>query len=457
MRSDNQTERAGISPMKHTNKTKGLTLVELAVVLVIMGLIGTVFYSTITRFIGKLKEDEAQEEVLVAQEKVRGFVFGKNGTLPASDTGDLLPRELGEVTDPWGQRLHYHPASELVSDSVDDVDTTSLDVNFYTDGDLTTLDRTVSDVAYVVISLGPNQQQDYTVSSVNIVSPTGTRTKSDGTEFDDIVEYITLPELKSGRVQDTDPAPGGYGFRLSEFEQNPTPGTLQGDAQFVSGQTEGDGVVLSLDGSGDYVDLSDEDVNDIATYNYTTYTVMGWFKTNNTDTSEFDTITNRESDTDTPVWENRTWWITLWDSGFTTNGDGVETAGELANKCRNTANQDIVADSEYPDPPGEPAHHDTEWHFFAAVMSFDGSDYTSTIFITDDRDGEALLRETTDFSKAVSSTPPKVGANYHLYIGWSSSGRYFNGLIDELIIYDEALTDDEIVTYYDQTKRSYGF
>ena len=448
---------------------KGFTFIELAMVLIVMGLVGTVFYGAITKFIGKLKIDEAQEEVLVAQEKFRGYVFAKNGTLPAADPGDLLPGVMGDVTDPWGRPMHYHPATELLADSVGNVNATSLNVNIYDDADLTSLKRTVPNVAYVVISLGPNQQQDYTVSSVNIVSQSGTRTKSDGTEYDDIVEFVTLPELKqdpelAGDEEET--TPSDYAYRLNDEESDieAEGGSLEGNAS-VGADPDGLGLtVLDLSntssgrgGQKGYLDLSDHDANDTSLHDYTTYTIMGWYKTKDNSTNNFDTLTTRQQ---SGRWQNRTWWVTLWDRSYDGQG-GIDTPGELALKAQSTSNQSFFADSNHPNASG---HHNQKWHFFAARMSADDpgapTQYTAEVFVSDDRDNDGAEELLKGADNTTLNAPPKTDASYKLYIGYNPEGsntRYFRGWIDDIIIYDRALTDDEVTNYFQSSKADYGY
>lgn len=449
---------------------KGFTLLELAVVLVIMGVVGYVFYGTLTRFVGQAKIDQAEEDVITAKEKLRGFVEARNGTLPTAGPDDTLNPALGDINDPWGRPYRYFlpTAPDLTTTSVYNatVTSTDLDVNIYNDADdigtAALPERSVTNVAYVVISEGPNQQQDFAIGSVDILAQGGDRQKADGTTYDDIVEYVTLQELRHGEpfVPDEDEeseegeAPPGFVYSMQEDGE--AGGSLEGSAGFVPAPGASSGVTaLDLTGNdqggGDdsYLDLSDQDVNDTTLHDYTTYTIMGWYITEDSTVDDFATITSRQQGSN---WANRTWWVSLWDDGFLSQGGG-KTPGELALKAQSDGGSSFFADSNY---PSQPAHHDGEWHFFAARISESGGDYTSEVFVSDKRDGgaETLLKGA---ATTTLGDPPKTGANYDLYIGYNSGNRYFRGYISGLLIYDSALSDTQIQDYFAASKADYGY
>jgi len=465
----NSTAKAGKSAL-------GLTMVELAVVLVIMGLIGTVFYGTFTRFVGKLKQDEAKEQVLTAREKIRGFARTGDRELPEPeiDGGEsVLPASVGQIRDPWGERYHYYLADELTNSTVQAENATTFDIEFYDEADEVETPtgpplRTVSNVAYAVVSKGPNQQQEYEPpeSPMRVLERDGQARRGDGVEYDDILQFVTLPELKAsvfdGAQQEDSGPPPDYAYRLDDEEGDieADGGVMQGNA--ATGTVPGFPGITALDltdnanSEGSYLDLSAHPANDTSTYDYTTYTIMGWYKTDDNTIDDFAPITSRQSSGGSS--NERNWWVTLWANGFTGQGGG-KTPGELALKAQSTAGggdgNAFFADSNY---PSSPAHHDAEWHFFAARMSFDGANYVPEVFVSDQR--PPLTEETLQLGAAsISQTsPPRTNATYDLYIGYNPTGtRYFRGYIDDVIIYDRALTDDEITTYFDNSKGDHGY
>jgi hypothetical protein len=83
-------------------------------------------------------------------------------------------------------------------------------------------------------------------------------------------------------------------------------------------------------------------------------------------------------------------------------------------------------------------------------------EYTAKVFVSDSRGVAEAFLEGTDTTTL--SDPPKTGLDYDLYIGYNqTSGRYFDGWIDDVIIYDQALTDAEIEAYFDDSKGVHGY
>ena len=81
--------------------------------------------------------------------------------------------------------------------------------------------------------------------------------------------------------------------------------------------------------------------------------------------------------------------------------------------------------------------NDTEWHHYA--LTYDGN--TAKVYV----DGQEL--ESKPFSESIATNPAR-----NLYIGKNPWGNNFNGLIDEVKIYDKALTGQEILASYENNK-----
>jgi len=83
----------------------------------------------------------------------------------------------------------------------------------------------------------------------------------------------------------------------------------------------------------------------------------------------------------------------------------------------------------------DPGLNITDWHYYAAT--YDGN--TIKLFI------DGVLKSSTVYAGAISTSD--TGS---MFIGWDDgqSGRYFNGLIDEVALYKRALTTEEIEASY---------
>lgn len=181
------------------HKKRGFTLVEMAVVLLVMGLVGLVFYGFFIRFVGDAKEEIANRDIERVSNLVKGYVIGEDGGLPT----DVEYADLGAETDSWG--LNYVYIHDGALEGADDIATNNnaaLIVNIYSDANFGAPDllRTVSDVVFLVVSLGPNNSQDYTITgnTIDILSEQGARQNTTtGRTYDDIVEFVTLNELKA--------------------------------------------------------------------------------------------------------------------------------------------------------------------------------------------------------------------------------------------------------------------
>ncbi|MEW5774236.1 MAG: type II secretion system protein [Thermodesulfobacteriota bacterium] len=139
---------------------KGFTLVELAVVLVIMGLIGYVFYGAIFEYLKREKISMAQEQLEGVVTQLQGVAVAQ-GTLPDPAVGGLLPTSYAYSTDLWRSRVRYWLAPELAGGAaISGVTATTLSVEEYSAlgpaGTFVggTLDRTVTNVAFVLANLG---------------------------------------------------------------------------------------------------------------------------------------------------------------------------------------------------------------------------------------------------------------------------------------------------------------
>lgn len=169
---------------------KAFTLIELAIVLTIIGLLIGGSFKVMKMMRERAKTAEAKELVLGAKNAVFGYAM-QNYYLPENSEFD---DNLSTVKDP-NHPLLYVVDYELSQSDICAFTSTNLDVN--NSGAL------VSDVAFVIIHEGPNYNMQ-TASSptvVNIYTPSSPQDDNatpinipEG--YDDIAEWITLKQLK---------------------------------------------------------------------------------------------------------------------------------------------------------------------------------------------------------------------------------------------------------------------
>jgi len=198
-----------------TNKN-GFTLIELAMVMVIVGLLLTIGMNLVGPLTKRAKLIEARETVKAAKESVLGYGV-KNGYLPLSTNPDPLGLAGARRLDAWGRNLLYGVTSGL---------TTSLDGPGNNACGRTATNRTVfectnpacttantkSNVAFIVYSIGddangaatttqpgggpacPALQTCYWIREQGSTYTVGPTTY----QYDDIVQYATLDEIRTG-------------------------------------------------------------------------------------------------------------------------------------------------------------------------------------------------------------------------------------------------------------------
>lgn len=190
----------------HREKRKsGFTLVEIAIVLVIIGLLVTLGTSMIGPLTKRAKVIESREAVKAAKEAVLGYVI-KNGYLPTT-IGPSGGREL----DAWGRNLSYAADTTLILTSTNACNRTSTDRTIFecTNTACTTY-NTKSNIAFIVYSTGEDADGAGTTTqpTAGPACPSGTcywlreQASSDASytlEYDDIVQYVTLDEIRSAR------------------------------------------------------------------------------------------------------------------------------------------------------------------------------------------------------------------------------------------------------------------
>lgn len=196
----------------HTNTAhdRGFTLVELAVVLVIMGMLLSVGMSMVGPLTKRAKVIESKEIVNAAAEGIIGFA-ASNNTLPT-----LLPAASPQVytvmrtpNDAWGRQLQYIFSSNLETTPLCGRRGTNLTVNQCTNAACTAF-TAIPNIAFILLSSGENYNiqtagnaRAAVARTVNTyLVPPNTAVDNFATDmnrpegYDDIVKWVTLDELK---------------------------------------------------------------------------------------------------------------------------------------------------------------------------------------------------------------------------------------------------------------------
>jgi hypothetical protein len=197
----------------------------------------------------------------------------------------------------------------------------------------------------------------------------------------------------------------GNGEDSSKYENH---GAEQGAPEYVQGKV---GTAIDLDGMADYLHVlsfnnpPSEDM-----------TLLAWIKPRTVDALDFDGV------------------ITSWnlgDGGYKLMLRKSATEYQIGFGYRNSG-------GTYADKYTSNSHQLNEWIHVAATL--DGSAKKITLYINGQKIDESIGTDTT------------ITQGTTHYIGWNDdNGDYFDGLIDELIMYSRTLTDSEIKTIYAAT------
>lgn len=196
--------------MEYTDikKQKGFTLIEIAIVLVIIGIllsIGTGMIGTLTK---RAKLSEAREIINAALESVISY-GAANNKLP---TTTVFPTVIRNPNDAWTKPLYYIYDNNLTDVTIGGIcgrKTTNLTVRICPDATCSTPTNTISNVAFIVLSGGGNYNNQ-TAGNQGVTSATTINvyevdvgniddyiTDMNRPEpYDDIVKWITIDELR---------------------------------------------------------------------------------------------------------------------------------------------------------------------------------------------------------------------------------------------------------------------
>ncbi|MEM4619343.1 MAG: prepilin-type N-terminal cleavage/methylation domain-containing protein [Desulfurococcaceae archaeon] len=193
------------------NKKNGFTLIEIAIILILIGLLIGLGASLIGPLTKRIKVQETRERIDAAVESVLGFAIATK-RLP---NGDEFLRIVRNPEDAWGKDLRYvvwgnftNVINLICSSNVSQY-------GFKVNATGATGNRIIENVAFLIMSSGPNYNlqtrfENRTNNVWYIANPSETITihlpgankddyQGDGnsTDYDDIVRWVTVYELMS--------------------------------------------------------------------------------------------------------------------------------------------------------------------------------------------------------------------------------------------------------------------
>lgn len=207
--SDNKTP----ARIRGEKNEKGFTLIEIAIVLVIIGLLVGLGAGMLGPLTKRIKVNETKEILDAAVESVISY-GASNNELPDSSAFSTTVRKPSDV---WNKSLYYILDDNLTDNTIGGIcgrKSTNLTINICPDSGCSSPSETINNVAFIVLSGGENfnNQTEGTTSvttatTINTYDPgvsiDNYTTDMDRTEFyDDIIKWTTVDELriKSGCV-----------------------------------------------------------------------------------------------------------------------------------------------------------------------------------------------------------------------------------------------------------------
>ncbi len=189
--------------------SRGFTLVEMAIVLVVIGLLVGMGAGLIGPLTNRAKTSETRDHLSAISSSLQGFA-ASNNRLP---TLLELPTIMKTPNDSWGGALQYITTNVLTTTppSICNYRTTTLTLRICNDAACTT-STTINNIAYLVLSRGTNGNNQTAVTPAPLTNvPTTINTYLPGMavdnyagdinqpadEYDDILVWSTLDELRS--------------------------------------------------------------------------------------------------------------------------------------------------------------------------------------------------------------------------------------------------------------------
>ncbi len=196
--------------MKTTNifrNCRGFTLIEIAIVLVIIGLLVGMGANMIGPLTQRAKLHETKEIINAATEAIISY-GASNNAIPDIAT---FPAVVRKSTDVWNNSLYYILDDNLTDNTIGGIcgrKSTNLELDICPDSGCLSPTNTVSNVAFIILSSGANLNNQ-TEGNLSVTSLTNRNTYNQGIDlddyttdmnrsepYDDIVKWISLDELR---------------------------------------------------------------------------------------------------------------------------------------------------------------------------------------------------------------------------------------------------------------------
>lgn len=168
--------------LEHNMNKKGFTLLELAIVLVIIGIVSAGAMRILYGAFSSNKLTTTKNFIALAVKDVAAYTV-RARKLPAS-----LSLATSQTKDTFGNDLDYFFASKLDEEDICSIESTDMSVS--------APDITENNIAFIIISQGEDGQQQYANSGKAYTFYEDGETVSKG-KFDDIVGWMNLDTLKA--------------------------------------------------------------------------------------------------------------------------------------------------------------------------------------------------------------------------------------------------------------------
>ncbi len=191
-------------------KERGLTLIELAIVLIVLGILLGIGAGIIGVLIKRVKYNESKEIVNAAVEGIIGYATS-SGKLP---TDAELNSAVRTLKDSYGKDIAYVYDQDLTTSSpygFCGLNSTNITVEICPDTTCSSPVQTINNVAFIVIS-GNGNYNNQTAGTQGVSSATTIRVYEYGVNvdnysgdmnrtesYDDIVKWVTLHELQTAQ------------------------------------------------------------------------------------------------------------------------------------------------------------------------------------------------------------------------------------------------------------------
>jgi len=104
--------------MRNFNSTKGFTLIELMIVIVILGILAALAIPHYSDMVWKAKQARAKNSLAALRSAVSTYYADNEGIYPSANLQELLPKYLQEI--PWNKLDRFHPSGNQVGNTIND-------------------------------------------------------------------------------------------------------------------------------------------------------------------------------------------------------------------------------------------------------------------------------------------------------------------------------------------------